>query len=167
MIKHFILTDPFLYWRPNSVLLAFPTDPPKQPMKKTSFILLALFVVGTFSLTLPEQSYATPIDDFDPVGTWQGTLEVPGGGSLRIVFHVTKDEEGKLSSTMDSPDQGAFGLPMDLTAFQDNTLRMEMDQIDGVFEGTANEAGALEGSWTQGGQSFPLVLERVEEEEGE
>ena len=42
------------------------------------------------------------------VGDWKGTLAV-SGIELSLIFHIT-DDDG-LKATMDSPDQGAFGIP--------------------------------------------------------
>ena len=44
-------------------------------------------------------------------GTWSGKLDV-GGQKLRLVFHLTQQAEG-WRATMDSPDQGAKGIPVD------------------------------------------------------
>ena len=60
------------------------------------------------------------------MGTWSGTLEASGG--LRIVFHIEQGEDG-LTATMDSPDQGAIGVPVsDVTAVGDSvTLAVTSD----------------------------------------
>ena len=42
-------------------------------------------------------------------GQWNGVLEVQGT-QLRIVFNITKTATG-IAATMDSPDQGAKGIP--------------------------------------------------------
>src|SRR6185295_7613326 len=46
-------------------------------------------------------------------GNWQGNLQ----GALRLVIHVQRGRGGALEGTMDSPDQGAMGLPIDTLAF--------------------------------------------------
>ena len=97
------------------------------------------------------------------VGIWQGKLEVPGM-SLRIVFNIAKDEKGKLTATMDSPDQRIEGIPVEEVTFKDGILHLEVKSARGFFEGKVQEDFlSIEGELNQAGQSFPLVLERVEE----
>src|SRR5207253_2419724 len=44
-----------------------------------------------------------------------------------------------------------------------DTLRFEIRRIGGSYEGVMDPNGTrLAGSWTQGGQTLPLTLERVE-----
>lgn len=118
-------------------------------------ILSTAFAVGF----LPEPLAA---QEGDPVGTWQGVLDT-GAGQLTIVFHV-RTGDGGLEATMDSPDQGATGIPVSEVTFEDGTLRLVSRAIGGEFEGTLFADGhALEGTWRQGGAELPLTLERVEE----
>jgi len=48
----------------------------------------------------------------DITGQWNGVLSVQGV-NLRLVLHVNKTGDG-YTSTMDSPDQGAKGMPLSL-----------------------------------------------------
>ena len=95
-------------------------------------------------------------------GDWEGALDL-GAASLRIVFHITQDGSGKLVSTLDSPDQGATGIPVEKTEIEGRTLKLHVSAIGGVYEGTLNdEASELSGTWSQSGQSFPLDLKKTE-----
>jgi hypothetical protein len=90
-------------------------------------------------------------------GNWQGTLAVPGG-SLPIVFHITQTD-GRLTATMDSPAQGALGIPVDTVTFEDGHLTLGITAIGGGYEGDlANDT--LTGAWSQSGMSFDLSLVR-------
>lgn len=95
----------------------------------------------------------------DIEGQWNGLLKVQGI-QLRLVFHVTKSGEG-YTSTMDSPDQGAMGMPVTTTTYQPPTVRFEIIQIGFVYEGQVNGT-RITGSLTQRGQSFPMDLSRDE-----
>ncbi len=97
-------------------------------------------------------------------GLWQGKLKVPGG-ELRIVFHISKAADGKLSATLDSPDQGAAGIPVEECAFSNGKLTLAAKSIGGGFEGTMKNDGTIEGNWRQAGASLPLVLMRIEKVE--
>lgn len=95
-------------------------------------------------------------------GAWEGKLDA-GGVSLRIVFHITKSADGKYTATMDSPDQGATGLPVTSVEIDGRKMTLKAVQIGGLYEGEANEAfSELKGTWKQGGAAFPLNLKRQE-----
>lgn len=95
-------------------------------------------------------------------GIWEGRLEV-SGGQLRIVFHISRQPDGVLSATMDSPDQGATGIPVDEVTIEEGRIRLELKSIFGLFEGTiGDDSSVIEGKWQQAGQSFPLKLRCVE-----
>ena len=53
-------------------------------------------------------------------GDWKGTLDVQGT-KLDLIFHI-KNDNGKLSTTMDVPMQGASGIPLDKTESKANDI---------------------------------------------
>ncbi|MEO0902877.1 MAG: S9 family peptidase, partial [Bacteroidota bacterium] len=93
------------------------------------------------------------------VGSWHGTLEVQGT-EMPLVFNVS-EEEGVLSSTMDSPSQGATGIAMDETTFADNQLTLVFKQAGIKYVGKAT-GDTMEGTFFQGGMELPLNLEKKE-----
>jgi len=104
---------------------------------------------------------AAPPSDID--GTWMGTLET-GAVKLRVVFHITNTEDG-LTATLDSPDQGMKGMPTTSVTRTDANLKIEAKAIAGVFEGKiSKDLSTIEGTWTQGGGTLPLVLKRVKDQ---
>ncbi|MBN1223503.1 MAG: hypothetical protein JXB23_09655 [Candidatus Aminicenantes bacterium] len=95
-------------------------------------------------------------------GIWEGNLEVQGT-TLKIVVKISKETDGTLKATLDSPDQGAMDVPLDNVAFEDNTFHFELTAAQGTYEGKLDESGdVIEGEWSQGGTSLPLVLKRGE-----
>jgi len=93
------------------------------------------------------------------VGSWSGSLSA-GGGQVRLVFHV-EYADGRLSGTMDSPDQGQEGLPISEITFDGSTLRVDLTYAGAYFEGTLSADGSkVEGSWNQGGGAAPLTMEK-------
>ncbi|GAH35450.1 unnamed protein product, partial [marine sediment metagenome] len=95
-------------------------------------------------------------------GIWEGKLKVLGT-ELRIVFKISKNPDGALTATMDSPDQGATDIPVEEVIFIDNTLRLEVKSARGVFEGKVSEDFlVIEGEWKQSGQTLSLTLKRVD-----
>jgi hypothetical protein len=95
------------------------------------------------------------------VGSWHGQLDA-GGMELRVVFHI-EQEGDSLTATMDSPDQGATGIPVEAVRMQDDTLTLDVSSINGSYVGVMTDAETIEGTWRQSGQSFPLTLTLVNE----
>ena len=114
-------------------------------MKRIIILTVSLlFVVASFSQTQ------------DITGQWNGVLNVQGI-SLRIVFHVNKTDEG-YTSTMDSPDQGATGLPVTSTTFDGSKLTLTVANI--VYEGEFKNDSVV-GIFKQGGLSIPMNMGRT------
>jgi len=91
-------------------------------------------------------------------GHWKGALDV-NNVTLHVVFHIAHMPDGSYSATMDSPDQGATGIPATAVQFTYPNIRMEWRGFGGVFAGKL-ENGRLSGTWSQGKAALPLKLER-------
>jgi uncharacterized protein len=105
----------------------------------------------------PEKVAPSDID-----GTWMGALDL-GAIKLRLVFHIFNAKDG-LKATMDSLDQSVMGVPVTAVTRDGAELKIELKQIDGVFAGKISEDKAtIAGTWTQKGDSRPLVLTRVKD----
>lgn len=101
-------------------------------------------------------------------GVWEGKLALPGGASLRIVFNVEATDGGGWTATMDSPDQGARGIPVGEVKVSGTGVRFEVQAVAGHYEGTLSAEGTtLDGTWHQGGQAFTLDLAKAEGGEAE
>lgn len=96
-----------------------------------------------------------------PPELWEGKLEMAGGVGLRIVLRVVRSPEG-LRATMDSPDQGALGIPVDAVGLSRTRLTFTSSKVGGSFSGALNAAGdEAVGQFTQVGASLPLTLRRT------
>jgi fermentation-respiration switch protein FrsA (DUF1100 family) len=101
-----------------------------------------------------------PPSDID--GAWLGALDMKLI-RLRVIFHLTNTEDG-LTATLDSPDQGAKGLPATSITRDGSSLTIQMKQIAGEFTGKIKpELDSIEGTWTQAGNSTALSLARVKD----
>ena len=126
-----------------------------------SLTLLAVILFYTEGIYGAGFSQPQP-QSFDIAGTWLGTLKV-ASIELRIVFHISGNAEEGYKATMDSPDQGAKDIPVDSVVVSSGKVRLAVSIIKGFFEGTVSEDSlTLDGSWSQGGRNFPLVLKKVE-----
>jgi hypothetical protein len=110
-------------------------------------ISILLFTFLT-SLTLSAQGIT---------GQWNGVLKVQGT-QLRLVFNVTKTENG-FSSTMDSPDQGAKGIPVTNTTFENSKIKLEVSAAGIEYNGEL-KGNEIVGTFKQGGQEFLMNLSR-------
>ncbi len=81
---------------------------------------------------------------------------------LQVVFHVEPGEDG-LTATMDSPDQGATGIPVSDVTVAGDSVTLAVDRIGGTYEGVLAGDSQIDGQWTQGGRSFPLTLTPADE----
>ncbi len=95
----------------------------------------------------------------DITGSWYGMLTFPGG-KLRMNIHIKQAENG-YTITMDSPDQGATGIPTEKAKFENNTLSFAIPAIGGDYKGTYENNG-FTGTFTQ--NNYPLQLNLGREE---
>lgn len=91
-------------------------------------------------------------------GQWNGILKVQGT-QLRVVFNINKAENG-FSSTMDSPDQGARGIPVTSTSFENSTLKLIVSNLGVEYQGLLDKDNIFVGNFKQAGMSFPLNLSK-------
>jgi len=111
-------------------------------MKRFFFFLLCIFPVGTiFSQNIK--------------GYWSGILDV-GATKLPIVLNIS-EKEGKYSATMDSPSQGAKGIPLNSINFDNAKLTFSITNIGVEYEGVW-QSDSIVGTFKQSGMSFPLTF---------
>ncbi|MGP1420133.1 MAG: alpha/beta hydrolase family protein [Tannerella sp.] len=113
-------------------------------MKKMMLCLVAMLMTGTLSAQ-------------EITGPWSGSMSV-SGIKLRLVFHIQQSEQG-LSATLDSPDQGAKGIPCDTVTFNRPALRIVMRSLGASYDAVlANDT--LKGTFSQVGMKIPLDMVR-------
>lgn len=115
-------------------------------MKNPAFrTVMAIIAMTAFSILSSAQDQLS--------GTWHGILSIPGA-ELTIVFHIDRN-----GCSIDSPDQGAYGIPADLKEMTSVKLAVEVPSIGAGFEGNLT-FGLLVGRFRQSGLEFPLSLKR-------
>ena len=93
-------------------------------------------------------------------GHWTGSLQA-GEAVLHLVLHVSKAEDGSFKATIDSLDQGVYGIDVTALTQKDSTLHFNVSSVGASYEGKfAADHGSIEGAWTQGSVSLPLVFHR-------
>lgn len=110
-------------------------------------LFLILFIV--FQYSLPAQTAGS----FS--GTWSGTIQA--GQSLRLVFHIKNEPNGQWLASMDSPDQGGYGITLDSVIVSDRSIRMKINSMRIGYEGLLENDTLIKGHFIQGVR-IPLNL---------
>ena len=77
-------------------------------------------------------------------------------------MHIAAAPDGALTATLDSPDQGMFGVPVTSAAMMNSKLTLTVDSLPmhPTYEGTVKPDGSgIDGTWTQG-QRYTLNFTR-------
>lgn len=90
-------------------------------------------------------------------GAWEGTLTVTPQVQLKLVINLKTDTDGKHSVTLDSPDQGAYGIPGEVKYLSADSFNVAVRAIGAGYSGY-REGNKLVGIFTQGALKAPLVL---------
>ena len=103
------------------------------------FLIIITVIVSTVMVTSAQ------------TGTWSGQLDVQGT-KLSLVFHLDGE-----NPSMDSPDQGAEGIPIQVSRPASNTIKVIIPSLGASYEGVWM-IRQIVGTFTQMNASFPLTL---------
>ena len=117
-------------------------------MKKFNLLFFCIFLLGEINA----QTSVT--------GTWQGKLAV-SATSLRLVIHIAEEGTG-FSATLDSPDQGAKGIPVSRVERKGDSLWLEIAAAGAKLSGRLTSDTTFSGQWSQG-VTLPLELKKSPE----
>jgi pimeloyl-ACP methyl ester carboxylesterase len=92
----------------------------------------------------------------DISGGWTGTLTVQGT-ELPLVFNFTKTTT-EYTATMDSPKQGAKGIPVDEVSFINKKLTVAIKVAGITYNGEWKNEAEIAGTFHQGTFSAPMNL---------
>ena len=125
-------------------------------LKNFPAAILIIFLLANCSYSYPAGKNLAADSEYS--GNWEGSLNVGGGNSFRLVFHIIQKSDS-LSATLDSPDQGAFGIPVSSIIASEDSLRLNVKTINGYYLAKFEKENLkLTGTWSQNGMSFPLDL---------
>jgi dipeptidyl aminopeptidase/acylaminoacyl peptidase len=117
---------------------------------KTHF-LKTIYLLGMMtSITATAQSI---------VGNWKGTI-VSEGNKIELIFHIA-ESEGQYTTTLDVPLQGATGLTVDKTTYENSILVLDATKLQLKYEGQF-KGNVITGNITQGDEKSLLELEKFE-----
>lgn len=93
-------------------------------------------------------------------GDWSGALDIPMG-TLKVILHITTYDDG-MTAKLDVPDQKAMGLPATSISRDGQAVKVELKQLGASYNGTLDkELATLTGTWSQLGNSLPLIFKRT------
>ncbi len=114
----------------------------------TAYVVAAILAALVCAPASGVAAAQLPIAGPSVVGYWQGRLNIPGGGGLTIGLNIRAELNGSLAATLDSPDQGAMGIPASAVSVAGGIVRVEVSSIGGAFEGALSSAGTeIVGTW--------------------
>lgn len=117
---------------------------------------LLLLTLTAASALAEEPRTQPPLD-----GIWAGTLD-PQGQALRVVLKVVLENDGSFSASLDSPDQGVQGIPVDQISSDSGFVHLKLSMIQSAFDGAFSaSADSIFGQWRQSGVTLPLLLVRT------
>lgn len=132
-------------------------------LNRIRLLACSLLTAGALGLAAASPAISQAKPDTSVAGNWQGTLDL-GGSKLRVVFHISVTDSNTLTATLDSPDQGATGIPVESVTTPGDSLVMDVAAARGRFEGAVSADGSsVTGTWKQMGGVLPLTLNRTTE----
>ncbi|MFC4665189.1 alpha/beta hydrolase [Falsiporphyromonas endometrii] len=85
-----------------------------------------------------------------------------GNQSLGIIVKMQRNRKKVWIGKMDSPDQGAYDIPLDTVMMDKSRLHFVSNELEISFDGTL-KGHVIEGVFKQSSSSFPLNLEMGED----
>ena len=120
-------------------------------MERYSVRILLPMLLGILACTVSASTAAAQ----SLAGVWSGAIEA-GGKRLPLVFRIT-ESGGVPVAVMDSPAQGAKGIPIDSVAYDGMAVRMAITRLGVVVDGM-RRGDSITGIFCQRGLELPLVL---------
>ena len=132
--------------------------------------VLAAFALGC----APQEQREAAADPAGLVGNWAGTADAGDVQlELRLVLAV---EEGVVSATVNSltrwnwkdhrSERLSFSLGAPVVTVNGHSISVPLPDFEASYSGTwSQEDSSITGTFTQAGETFPLVLERQSEDE--
>ena len=89
-------------------------------------------------------------------GSWRGSLDL-AQAKLPLTFNFTEMPSGETHCTMDSPAQGAKGIPTEVLLCTSDTISLKCNAIMASYTGKIS-GGTIKGVFSQRGFAIPLNL---------
>ena len=90
-------------------------------------------------------------------GSWEGKLMINPEMGLRLVINITGSARDEALITMDSPDQGAYGIQTQIDFISSDSLNVAVPQLMVRYKGKL-QGDSIKGNFSQGPLNLPLNL---------
>ncbi|HET8924214.1 MAG TPA: alpha/beta fold hydrolase [Candidatus Acidoferrum sp.] len=130
-----------------------------------------VFAISLLSLTFPFSDVASARPQTVPKtqshtafhtieGSWAGPLQA-GDAVLHLVLHISKAEDGAFKLAIDSLDQGVYGIEVTSFSQKGPIINFSVSSVGASYEGKISaDRSRIDGNWTQGAVSLPLIFHR-------
>jgi pimeloyl-ACP methyl ester carboxylesterase len=108
--------------------------------------------------TVAPTEEALPVDATPLDGQWEGAIDI-GGTQLDIIVKFDSSI-GALTATIDIPQQGAVGLPLDDVSLDGDAVHFAIGSVGAVFDG-AVDGETISGDFAQAGATGTFTLTRT------
>ena len=136
---------------------------PAKPLFSRAFfvsllaVLISSLAFGQAQPTHKPQTHPAPLG---LEGNWDGPLQA-GDAVLHLVLHVSKSPDGSFTATIDSLDQGVYGIEVSSLTLSSSVLRFSIPSVGATYGGKFSlDHRTIDGIWTQGLNSLPLAFQR-------
>ena len=93
-------------------------------------------------------------------GDWEGLIQTPAR-VIRLIFHFKNQPDKTVAATIDTPDSGAMGLPLNNVKQTGRQIEFGIKVAHASFQGTLNqECTELAGQFVHQENSAPLTLRK-------
>ena len=103
---------------------------------------------------------ASPAVSKELEGDWEGSLQTPDR-AFRIIVHFRNQPDNTVTATIDTPDTGGMGLPLNDVKQTGQNVEFGIKIAHASFQGTLNQEGTeLTGQWGHQESRIPLTLRK-------
>jgi hypothetical protein len=93
-------------------------------------------------------------------GDWEGSLQAPGR-AIRMIFHFKNQPDNTVAATIDTPDTGGLGLPLNDVKQTGKQIEFGIKIAHGEFKGILNQdATEITGQLSHEQSNMPLTLRK-------
>ena len=108
----------------------------------------------------PERIPASPAVSKELEGDWEGALAM-GNRTFRIIFHFRNQPDKTVAATIDTPDTGGMGMPLNGVKQTRQELEVGIRIAHASFKGTLNKEGTeIVGQFQHDEAGVPLTMRK-------
>ncbi len=122
-------------------------------MKKTVLYTILLLIITTSSINA--QIFT---------GSWKGTLIISDTSKLDLIIHI-KQHQQQWIGTMDSPNQMAYGIPMQSVTIKGDSITILANKLGLEIRGEIKNSTTLAATFKQSGLIKPINFSRMNDKE--